>query len=148
MRGARLTWWLQPLGVIVGAVALLAALRPGAVGAGIIVALGLVLAWWISPLHRSPGVAHAEAAHRAQADGAVVVYWRPGCPFCARLRRGLGGQRHAALWVNIWADEDAAAFVRSVNDGNETVPTVVVGASGVWTNPDPKRVREALAASR
>jgi hypothetical protein len=28
---------------------------------------------------------------------------------------------------NIWADDDAAAFVRSVANGNETVPTVRVG---------------------
>ena len=31
-----------------------------------------------------------------------------------------------AKWVDIWADDDAAAYVRMVNDGNETVPTVVI----------------------
>ena len=76
---------------------------------------------------------------------AVVVYWRPGCGFCARLKSSLGRLRDRATWVNIWADEEAAAYVRSVNDGNETVPTVVI--DGIpHTNPDPALVRERLEA--
>lgn len=63
-----------------------------------------------------------------QADPAspVTVYWRPGCGFCSSLLRGL--ERHGLAFdrVNIWEDEDGAALVRSVADGNETVPTVRV----------------------
>lgn len=36
--------------------------------------------------------------------------------------------------VNIWEDPAAAATVRSIADGNETVPTVVVGPVGL-VNP-------------
>jgi hypothetical protein len=36
--------------------------------------------------------------------------------------------------VNIWEDPDAAAFVRSVAGGNETVPTVTIG-DDVFVNP-------------
>jgi hypothetical protein len=32
--------------------------------------------------------------------------------------------------VNIWADPSAAATVRSLAGGNETVPTVVIGERG------------------
>nr|WP_130012058.1 glutaredoxin domain-containing protein [Serinicoccus sediminis] len=74
----------------------------------------------------------------------VVIYWRPGCGFCAMLKTRLGGLKDRATWVNIWEDEDAAAFVRSVNDGNETVPTVVMDGIPV-TNPNPGRVKERLA---
>lgn len=75
---------------------------------------------------------------------AVTVYWRPGCPFCNGLfrsleRAGLEPQRR-----NIWEDEDAAAFVRSVADGNETVPTVVVGEHAL-VNPSGREVMTALA---
>jgi hypothetical protein len=42
--------------------------------------------------------------------------------------------------INIWDDPDAAAFVRSVADGNETVPTVVVGDVHM-VNPSARRVR-------
>jgi mycoredoxin len=54
----------------------------------------------------------------------VTVYWRPGCGFCSSLVRGLERQELDFDRVNIWEDEEAASFVRSVADGNETVPTV------------------------
>ena len=73
----------------------------------------------------------------------VVIYWRPGCGFCARLRSRLGAAAEKATWLNIWQDEEAAAFVRSVNDGNETVPTVVMDGIPV-TNPNPSVVLEHL----
>ncbi len=45
--------------------------------------------------------------------------------------------------LNIWCDRAAAAFVRSVNAGSETVPTVVVGGV-VLSNPTPRQVARAL----
>ncbi|MFC4377343.1 glutaredoxin domain-containing protein [Nocardia halotolerans] len=57
----------------------------------------------------------------------VRVYWRPGCPYCRVLLRQLRRTDLRLEEVNIWADPEAAARVRSVADGNETVPTVFVG---------------------
>ena len=77
--------------------------------------------------------------HAAAVDDEIVVYWRPGCPFCIALRAGL---RRAGLTfreINIWADPNAAAFVRSVANGNETVPTVRVGKRTL-VNPSAKQV--------
>lgn len=79
----------------------------------------------------------------------LVVYRRPGCPYCARLRRVLN--RHGIIYreVNIWEDPDAAAFVRSVADGNETVPTVVLrdgSSERNWVNPHPKKLIETVTA--
>ena len=80
-----------------------------------------------------------------ESEREVVIYWRPGCGYCRRLRTSLGDLGGQARWVNIWQDDEAAAFVRSVNDGNETVPTVVM--DGIpHTNPDPGTVRERLEA--
>jgi hypothetical protein len=45
--------------------------------------------------------------------------------------------------VNIWRDPDAAAFVRSVADGNETVPTVTV-AGRAMVNPSKRELLEAV----
>jgi mycoredoxin len=56
----------------------------------------------------------------------VTVYWRPGCGFCGSLLRGLERSGVDFDRVDIWEDEDGAAFVRSVAGGNETVPTVRV----------------------
>jgi mycoredoxin len=54
----------------------------------------------------------------------LEVFWRPGCGSCASLRRSLHEAGVDARWRNIWDDASAAAFVRSVAGGNETVPTV------------------------
>jgi len=62
------------------------------------------------------------------------VFWRPGCRYCSALRRELSRQGVPTSWHNIWADEQARQFVRSVNRGSETVPTVRVG-SRTLTNP-------------
>lgn len=69
----------------------------------------------------------------------VTIYWRPGCVFCGRLRLALWFRRLPARWVNIWDDPDAAAFVRSVANGNETVPTVVIDGRA-FVNPPPGQV--------
>ncbi|CAN5358629.1 hypothetical protein BH23ACT3_BH23ACT3_02950 [soil metagenome] len=57
----------------------------------------------------------------------IVVYWRPGCMFCASLARQLDRHRVPHVAVDIWSDPAAGALVRSVANGSETVPTVFVG---------------------
>lgn len=92
---------------------------------------------------RLPQASYAQAAIAADA-GRVVIYHRPGCVFCARLIAALGrAGRQRAVWVDIWRDPDAAGYVRSVNDGNETVPTVVIDGVA-HTNPAPGVVKAAL----
>jgi mycoredoxin len=74
----------------------------------------------------------------SQAD--VIVYSRPGCPYCYLLRRGLRRRGVAFTEIDIWQHPDAAAAVRAVADGNETVPTVHV--AGRWLiNPRAARVQ-------
>lgn len=73
----------------------------------------------------------------------VTVYWRPGCAYCERLRRKLRRAGVPADERNIWSDEQAAAFVRSVNGGDETVPTVVIDGRALL-NPHPNHVLALL----
>ncbi|WP_307128796.1 mycoredoxin [Streptomyces sp. B1I3] len=75
-------------------------------------------------------------------DG-MVVYWRPGCPYCMNLRLRLRLSGLSYTEVNIWRDKDAAAFVRSVANGNETVPTVSV-AGHAMVNPSKRQVVRAV----
>jgi len=62
------------------------------------------------------------------------------------LRRALARRGVAATWRDIWDDEDARGFVRSVNGGCETVPTVRVGAT-VLTNPSGTQVARAAGVA-
>ncbi len=76
---------------------------------------------------------------------AVEVFWRPGCPFCSRLRRELTRRNVEATWHNIWDDGQARALVRSANAGNETVPTVRIGTQ-ILTNPSWRQLAPLLGA--
>lgn len=76
---------------------------------------------------------------------AVHYYWRPGCPFCMMLRRGLDKAGIETVDHNIWDEPDAAAVVRAHAGGNETVPTVVIGDIGL-VNPRAKDVVAHLDA--
>ncbi|MFQ5555601.1 MAG: glutaredoxin domain-containing protein [Acidimicrobiia bacterium] len=77
----------------------------------------------------------------------VTVYWRPGCGFCAALFMRLDEAGIAHDLVNIWEDDDARTFVRSVANGNETVPTVTVGTEA-FVNPSVQEVQRALDGKR
>jgi mycoredoxin len=74
----------------------------------------------------------------------VTVYWRPGCGFCSSLLRGLERSGLGFDRIDIWEDEDAAAFVRSVARGTETVPTVRVGDLAL-VNPSTHEVLTSVA---
>lgn len=104
-----------------------------------------VLAVLFSPLAFPRSLTAAEARERSARDGRPVVYWRPGCRYCLRLRLRLGRRAGRAYWVNIWRDPDGAAAVRAVTGGDETVPTVVLPGEAV-VNPDPAWLRERLPA--
>lgn len=79
--------------------------------------------------------------------GGVIIYWRPWCLYGIRLKRRLGPLGERATWLNIWQDPDAAAFVRSVNAGDEVVPTVVID-NVPHTNSPPTLVAEHLQMSQ
>jgi mycoredoxin len=137
-------WMLPVLMVLSGAVvATGSALKGDPVMAAVLLLLFVLFAGVTSPLIFPRPVPAAEAQRRSAADGRPVVYWRPGCTYCLRLRLRLGRDAPRLHWVDIWRDPAGAAVVRAANGGDETVPTVVV-ADRPHTNPDPAWVREQL----
>ncbi|WP_438268023.1 glutaredoxin domain-containing protein [Kitasatospora purpeofusca] len=140
-------WNLSLLFVLCGsalATGLASSGSPGA--AAVLLLVFLALAGVNSPLIFPRSVGAVEAQRRSAVDGRPVIYWRPGCTYCIRLRIRLGRDVRQLHWVDIWRDPAGAAAVRAANDGNETVPTVVV-AGRSCTNPDAEWVREQLARS-
>ncbi|MGW1509949.1 glutaredoxin domain-containing protein [Streptomyces sp. NPDC002394] len=140
-------WILPVLLVLSGSLVAAGQIARGGFGAGAVLLLVfLLLAWMNSPLVFPKSIGALEARRRSAADGRPIVFWRPGCKYCLRLRIRLGRSARQLYWVNIWRDPDGAAVVRAANDGNETVPTVVVDGRP-FTNPDPGWVRENLSPS-
>ena len=76
-----------------------------------------------------------------------VVYFKPGCPFGIRLRAALTLHRVPHRSMRFRDDEDGAARVRDVNDGNEISPTVRIGDRWL-TNPGWRDVRAATCAGQ
>jgi glutaredoxin-like protein len=74
----------------------------------------------------------------------ITVYWRPGCGFCSMLFAQLENTDLSYAKVNIWEDPTAAETVRSIANGNETVPTVTIGDKGL-VNPSINQILAALA---
>ncbi|MFC8535696.1 glutaredoxin domain-containing protein [Streptomyces sp. NPDC057249] len=138
--------WLLPIVFLaVGAAAAAGSIVRGSTGEGVVLLVAFaLLAGLNSPLVFPRSVSVAEARRRSAADGRPIVFWRPGCTYCLRLRFRLRRHARRLHWVDIWRDPEAAAAVRAVNDGNETVPTVLV-AGRAHTNPDPAWVRERSA---
>ncbi|MFI5819652.1 glutaredoxin domain-containing protein [Streptomyces rishiriensis] len=138
-------WILPVLLMLCGSAGAARLASSGASGAAVaLLVVFVLLAGVNSPLVFPRSIDALEARRRSTADGRPVVYWRPGCQYCLRLRLRLGRRARELYWVDIWRDPAGAAAVRAVNDGDETVPTVVVGGRP-HTNPDPAWVRGRLS---
>lgn len=150
-RSTRAKWWH-----VAGwsALALLVSTELVILGHGVIAApllvLLLLIAYLCSPLYPRTCSGHWAAQQRHVRHATAVVYWRPGCMFCGRLRFALWrtglGSSHVD-WVDIWDDPEAAAYVRDLNEGSETVPTVILPDGSAHTNPDPAQVVTALTTA-
>lgn len=81
----------------------------------------------------------------AEDQDEVVIYWRPDCVYCLDLLLRLKFTPLRYRKVDIRKSADARALVRSVADGNETVPTVVV-AGRALVNPSKRQLIETVRA--
>lgn len=84
------------------------------------------------------------APHTAATASQIELYWRPGCGFCSMLQRKLDQLGIERVERNIWDNADDAATVRRHANGNETVPTVVIGGNG-FVNPSAGQLVNFLA---
>jgi mycoredoxin len=77
------------------------------------------------------------------ADTDIVMYARPGCPFCTMLRANLAAAGIVYRERDIWQDPQAAAAVRAVANGNEVVPTINIGDAWL-VNPSVDQIMDVL----
>lgn len=121
--------WFGPAAVLAVGCAIawmLVGFGHGALLALVVVVGSVIVALWNSPL-RATGHEPLQAVRTlATARNAVVVLWRPGCPYSAALRRRASREGLEVHWVNIWRDEDAFELCRSINGGTEETPTAML----------------------
>lgn len=76
----------------------------------------------------------------------LTMYSTTWCGYCHRLKSQLDREGIGYTIVDIEQDPTAAAFVMSVNGGNQTVPTVRFADGTTMTNPSIAQVKAQLAA--
>ena len=74
------------------------------------------------------------------------MYTTVWCGYCQRLKAQLGREGITFEEIDIEHDPEAAAFVESVNGGNQTVPTLVFPDGTAMTNPSIMQVKEKVAS--
>lgn len=76
----------------------------------------------------------------------ITMYMTDWCPHCAKLRKHLDRTEtpYATIDIEAEGNEDAAAWVKSVNDGNAVVPTIRYSDDTHETNPRASAVRAKL----
>jgi len=77
-------------------------------------------------------------------SASFTMYSTPWCGYCHRLKAQLSREGIAFDEVDIEAVPEAAAIVERVNNGNQTVPTLVFADGTALTNPSVAQVRAQL----
>ena len=75
----------------------------------------------------------------------VTMYSTPWCGYCHRLKGQLEREGVQFEVVDIEQDPAAAEVVMRINNGNQTVPTLVYSDGTAQTNPPAKQVLTKLA---
>jgi mycoredoxin len=77
----------------------------------------------------------------------LTMYSTSWCGYCRRLKSQLDREGIDYTEVDIEARPEAADFVMKVNNGNQTVPTVLFPDGSAATNPSLAEVKARLAAA-
>ena len=76
----------------------------------------------------------------------VIMYTTTWCGYCKRLKRMMQDDGINFAEVDIETTPGTAEIVERVNNGNQTVPTLVFSDGTAMTNPSLAKVKEKLAA--
>ena len=79
-------------------------------------------------------------------SGSITMFSTSWCGYCRRLKSQLDREGIPFTEVDIERNPESAQFVEQVNNGNQTVPTLVYSDGTAQTNPSLKQVQEKLAS--
>jgi mycoredoxin len=81
---------------------------------------------------------------QAAAIDRPIVYTTTWCGYCSRLKRELQRAGIGVTEIDIERNPNAAAVVEQLNDGDQTVPTVLFPDGSSLTNPSIREVADRL----
>jgi mycoredoxin len=81
---------------------------------------------------------------QAPQQGSVTMFTTSWCGYCTRLKTQMDRAGIAFREVDIEEHPDSANFVMTVNNGNQTVPTLLFPDGTAATNPSVHEVRRRL----
>lgn len=76
----------------------------------------------------------------------ILVYGHPTCPAVPPVTAMLAQAKVPYTYINIRQDGQAAARVRTINGGNESVPTLVFPDGSTLTEPSAGALKRKLEA--
>jgi len=76
----------------------------------------------------------------------IIVYGHSACPSVPFVRSILERSGAVFEYINIHTDEVSRARLRDINNGYESVPTLVFPDGSTLTEPSMRTLREKLAA--
>ena len=86
------------------------------------------------------------SSSQSGATPVVTMYTTTWCGYCKRLKRMMQDDGINFAEVDIETTPGTAEIVERVNNGNQTVPTLVFADGSAMTNPSLAKVKEKLAA--
>lgn len=76
----------------------------------------------------------------------IIVYAHPFCPMLPPVLGMLKQAKVEYDYINIHEDDEARQRVREINNGNESVPTLVFPDGSILTEPSGMQLRKRLIA--
>ena len=77
----------------------------------------------------------------------IVMYGTTWCGDCRRARRIFERHNVGYEWINIDQDCDAEAYVKKVNRGNRSVPTIVFPDGSTLVEPSNQQLLDKLGVA-
>lgn len=79
-------------------------------------------------------------------DKTIKMYAHPACPMVPSVKAILNGAKVDYNYINIYEDDDARLYVREVNNGYESVPTLLFPDGSTLTEPSTNELKAKLNA--
>jgi len=75
----------------------------------------------------------------------IVMYSTAWCPDCRRAKFFMKRKNIEFLEIDVNEDDRAEAFVKEVNDGDRSVPTIVFPDGSMMVEPSQKELEEKFS---